>query len=82
MYVTHTHIDNSVPMEEEVEWEVRRLWGNRSGGPFRMHAENLRECLWEHRASEAAVGAEATSEPEVRERGAEEGVEDGRGEVD
>ena len=55
MSVTHTHIDNSVPMEEEVEWEVRRLWGNRSGGPFRMHAENLRECLWEHRASEAAV---------------------------
>ena len=47
-----------------------------------MHVKHLWECLWEHRASEAAVGAEATSAPEVWARGAEEGVEDGRGEVD
>ena len=83
-------IDNSVPTEEAVEWEVRRLWGHRSGGPYQMRAEHLREWLREHRSEEAAkvkaneaeakVEAEAEVETlgsEERESEAEEGTADG-----
>ena len=34
-------INDSVPTEEEVEWAVWRLRGNRSGGPSQMRAEHL-----------------------------------------
>ena len=47
-------IDDSVPIEEEIEWAVRRLQGHRSGGPSRMRAEHLQEWLREHRAEESA----------------------------
>ena len=39
--VKPSHIDDSVPMEEEVEWAVRRLRGHRLGFPYRMRAEHL-----------------------------------------
>ena len=32
-FVPPAQIDNYVPIEEEVGWEVQRLQGNRSGGP-------------------------------------------------
>ena len=62
------HIDDSVPTEEEVEWAVRRLQGNRSGGTSRMRVKYLQEWLQEHWAAEASVEAEVTSEKEGRER--------------
>ena len=31
--VTPDHVDESIPMEKEIKWTVRRLWGNRSGPP-------------------------------------------------
>ena len=39
--MTPSNIDDYIPMEEEVEWEVQRLRGHRSGGPSRIHAEYL-----------------------------------------
>ena len=47
-YVSPAHVYDSVPTDEEVEWEVRRLRGHRLGGPYRMRAKDLREWLQEH----------------------------------
>ena len=33
IYVTPAHVDNSVPTEEKVEWEVHRIWGTDQEGP-------------------------------------------------
>ena len=47
----------------------QRLWGHRSGGPYRMRAKHLREWMWEHRAAEAVAEVEEegeTSETEGR----------------
>ena len=55
MSVTPSHIDDSVTMEEEDEWSVRRLHGQRSGGTSCMRAEHLREWLWEHQVEEATA---------------------------
>ena len=52
--VPTSQIDNSVPIEEEVEWAVSRLRGHRSGGPSRMRAEHLREWLQDHWRREVA----------------------------
>ena len=38
---------DSVLTEENIEWEVRRLRSNLSGGPSGMRAENLRQWMWE-----------------------------------
>ena len=80
-------IYNYIPIEEEVEWAVRRLPGHRLGGLSQMCAEHLWELLREHRAEEAAkvkakeakVEAEAEAEAEKlgsleRERKSEEGT--------
>ena len=40
-----SQIDNSVPIEEEVKWEVWRLRGHRSGGPYWMHHKHLQKWL-------------------------------------
>ena len=71
--VTPDHVDNSVLMEEDVEWEVRILWGHRSGGTSQMRVENLREWLREHREAEAVA-----VESEVIERTMERDGGEGR----
>ena len=48
-------IDDSIPTDEEVEWEVHRLRGHRSGGPSWIHVEHLWEWLKEYIAAEAAT---------------------------
>ena len=35
-------VEDGVPMEAEIEWAVKRLRNNRSGGPSRMRAEDLK----------------------------------------
>ena len=45
MAVTPFPVDNSVPEEEEVLWEVCCLRTNRAGGPVGMRAEHLRAWL-------------------------------------
>ena len=35
-------VEDGVPTEAEVEWEVKRLQNNRAGGPSRMRAEELK----------------------------------------
>ena len=70
--VPPAQIDNSVPTEEGVEWEVRRLRGHQLGGPYCMHADHLREWLREHWAKEVATEADdegVNLETEGRERG-------------
>ena len=44
--MTPAHVDDSVPIEEEVEWAVRRLWMHRSGGLSQMCTKHLQEWLW------------------------------------
>ena len=38
-------MDDVIPEDEEIAWEVRRLCLNRSGGPPGMRAEHLRQWL-------------------------------------
>ena len=35
-------VDDSVPMEDEIEWAVTRLQNHRSGGPSGMRAKYLK----------------------------------------
>ena len=76
--VTPANIDDSVPMEEEAKWAVKRLQGHRSGAPPWICAEHLQEWLWEHWSGEVAREAEiTTSDPEEWEIRGNEGGEDG-----
>ena len=43
--VPHCQIDDSVTTDEEVEWVVGRLQGNRLGGPYQMRANHLQKWL-------------------------------------
>ena len=45
MTVDPTHIDDSVPTEDEVEAAVKKLRQNRSGGPSRIRAEHVKGWL-------------------------------------
>ena len=63
IYVKVAHIEEFVPMEEEVEWEMRILRGHRSGGPSRMRADHVQEWLQEHLASEDPAEAERLKAP-------------------
>ena len=38
-------VEEGVPEEGEIEWEVKRLQNNRAGGPSRMRAEDLKGWL-------------------------------------
>ena len=40
-------MDALVHMEDDIEWAMRRMKSNRSGGPSGMRAEHLHKCLWE-----------------------------------
>ena len=45
MTVDPTHIDDSVPTEDEVEAAVKKFWRNISGGPSRIRAEHVKGWL-------------------------------------
>ena len=45
-------VDDSVPTEDEIEWAVKRLHNNRSGGPSGMWTENLKRWLATARKAE------------------------------
>ena len=38
-------LDDSVPEDGEIEWPVKRLCNNRSGGPLRMRVEYVKRWL-------------------------------------
>ena len=83
--VMTANIDDSVPTEEEVEWAVRRIRGNRSSGPSRMRTKHLREWLREHTLGEVAREAamkKEDSDPEGQERRGEDRGEDGEEELE
>ena len=50
-------VDDSVPTEDNIEWAVRRLMDNHSGGPSGMRVEHLQQWLWEARKVEEATSA-------------------------
>ena len=56
-------MEELVPTEDRIEWSVRRLRSNRSGGPSGTRLEHLRGWLRETRKAEAAAEA-ATGEME------------------
>ena len=64
-------VDNYVPIEEEVDWAVRRLWGHKLGEPSKMRKDHLWEWTRKHRATEAT--AEAETEEEVEKLGVKGG---------
>ena len=45
IHVEETSIDDSVPMEDEVEAAVKKLRRNRAGGPSGIRAENIKGWL-------------------------------------
>ena len=44
-------LDELVPMEDNIEWAVRRIRDNRSGGPSIIRVEHLQQWLWEAQKS-------------------------------
>ena len=56
-------MDDSVLIEDDIEWAVKRLRNHRSGGPSGMQAEHLKRWLAESRKAEKedmAAGEETT----------------------
>ena len=45
-------LDNSVPMEDNIEWEVTQLRNHRSGGASGMRAEHLKRWMATARKSD------------------------------
>ena len=64
--VTLAEVDNSVPMEDEIEDAVKKLRINRSGGPSRMRAEHPKGWLTVSNRGKMAEekGEEKTEEEE------------------
>ena len=62
-------VDYSVPIEENIEWAVRRLRDNCSGSPSIIRVEHLQQWLWEVRKSEedtvAVTGATKEADTET-----------------
>ena len=54
-------VENSVPTEDKIEWEVKRLKNHRSGGPSGMRVEHLKGWLAASRNKEKE---EASTEQE------------------
>ena len=52
IYVNPFPVDNWVPKEDEIEWAVKRLRNNRSGGLSGMRTERLKRCLATARKAE------------------------------
>ena len=45
MEIEPFEVEDSVPEEGEIEWAVKRLRNNRSGGPSRKRAEHIKGWL-------------------------------------
>ena len=62
-------VDDSVPEEGEIEWAVKRLRNNHSGGPSRMRTEHIKGWLTEAQRAEkeenAAEGEKRATETET-----------------
>ena len=52
-------MEDGVPTEAETEWAVKRLQNNRTGGPSRMQAEDLKG--WLAAAKRGEKGREAAT---------------------
>ena len=63
-------VEDGVPSEAEVEWAVKLLRNNRSGGPSRMRAEKLKGWL------AAARRGEKEREARIKDRGDGEGEQE------
>ena len=55
--VDHFPLDDSVPMEDDIKWAVRRLRDNCSSSPSGIRAEHLQQWLWEAQNSEEDTAA-------------------------
>ena len=70
-------VDDSVPTEDEIEWVVKRLRKNRSGGPSGMRAEHFKRWIATTRTAEkdremAAIKEEAATTTERAKTGMSE----------
>ena len=60
-------VEDSVPEEGEIEWAVKRLRSNRSGGPLRIRAEHIKGWLTASWRVEKGKTAEAEGEKRATE---------------
>ena len=60
-------MDDSVLIEDDIEWAVKRLRNHRSGGPSGMQAEHLKRWLAESRKAEKEDMAAGEETTEVKE---------------
>ena len=75
-------VDDSMPKEGEIEWVVKRLRNNRSGGPWRMRVEHVKRWLVASRKEEkdrdkagGEEAATATAEGSPETTAGQEGAE-------
>ena len=71
MQIEPFEVEDKVPDEGEIEWAVKCLCNNRSGGPSRMWAEHLKGWL----ASERRVKKGETADKEGGAQDTREGAE-------
>ena len=70
IYVETLPLDDSVPMEDKIEWMAKRLKNHRSGGPSGMRDEHLKGWLAAKKKKEreeAAAGKEHPTEEKTTE---------------
>ena len=65
IFVEPFPVEDSVPKEDKIEWEVKWLQNHRSGGPSGMRDENLKGWLAEKRKEEAEAAKVALTKGEM-----------------
>ena len=55
-------VEESVPMEDEIKWVVKKIHNHHSGGPSGMQVEQLKGWLVEARKGETAAAKVAATE--------------------
>ena len=71
IYIKPLLVDDLVPEEDEIEWEVKRLHNNRSEGASRMQAEHVK--LWPAAARKSEKGRDTSGGEEAATTMEEEG---------
>ena len=65
IFVEPFPVEDSVPKEDKIEWEVKWLQNHHSGGPSGMRDENLKGWLTEKRKEEAEAAKVALTKGEM-----------------
>ena len=58
-------VENSIPEEVDIEWDVKRIRSNRSGGPLGIWSEHLRQWLAEARDADTETDTETETDTDT-----------------